>query len=341
MTFLRRFHEKKFLEFNKINNKKYKKFNNNNDKTKNKEIKFIKIRQKGDFPPKKLQKKNLFAIKKFVINNNKEKNISKMKAESQGNSKKALNKISLKNSKSNKTYNRKNIQILSYNDNELNDLPYEKAIKSDKRNFIKYYLSLLKTKHPFVFSFYKNKNDYNSPIIKIYLFFQQFLTFYAINALFFNDSTMHQFYIDEGFFDIGYQIPQIIYSWLISSVINIIITKLGLSEENIIKVKNAEIKMVTSIYYSELKILKIKFIFFFIINLILLISFWFYLACFCIVFENTQINLIKDSVMSFSTSLISPFIIYLLPGIFRIPSLKNIKSKRICMYNFSKILQTF
>ena len=49
--------KKKFLEFNKINNKKYKKFNNNNDKTKNKEIKFIKIRQKGDFPPKKLQKK--------------------------------------------------------------------------------------------------------------------------------------------------------------------------------------------------------------------------------------------------------------------------------------------
>ena len=45
--------------------------------------------------------------------------------------------------------------------------------------------------------------------------------------------------------------------------------------------------------------------------------------------------------MSFGLSLIIPFGNYLLPGLFRIPSLSNNKNKRECLYNFSKFLQFF
>ena len=49
---------------------------------------------------------------------------------------------------------------------------------------------------------------------------------------------------------------------------------------------------------------------------------------FCAIYKNTQIHLLKDTLMSFGLSMISPFVIYLLPGLFRIPALSNIKKNR-------------
>ena len=61
---------------------------------------------------------------------------------------------------------------------------------------------------------------------------------------------------------------------------------------------------------------------------------------FCAIYNNTQIHLIKDTLIGFGMSLLYPFRIYLLPGMFRIPALsnKNIKDKK-CLYRFSQILQ--
>ena len=85
--------------------------------------------------------------------------------------------------------------------------------------------------------------------------------------------------------------------------------------------------------------LKIKFTLFYVISFILILLFWYYISCFCAVYKNTQIALIKDTLISFILSLIYPLFINLVPGMFRIPSLKNDKSK--CLYIFSKIIQLF
>ena len=58
---------------------------------------------------------------------------------------------------------------------------------------------------------------------------------------------------------------------------------------------------------------------------------------FCAVYVNTQIHLIKDILISYSLSLFYPFAIYLLPGIFRIPSLSN--PERKYLYKISRIVQ--
>ena len=60
---------------------------------------------------------------------------------------------------------------------------------------------------------------------------------------------------------------------------------------------------------------------------------------FGIIYKNTQYHLLKDTLISFGISFFQPFIICLLPGLFRIPSLSNPKKKRECLYNFSKIFQ--
>ena len=107
---------------------------------------------------------------------------------------------------------------------------YNEAILFDKRTYWQYYVSLLKKYHLLLFSFYPNK-DYNSRIIKIFLFFFFFSAHFTINALFYTDSTMHQIYEDEGGFNFIYQIPQILYSSIISALIGILIKFFSLSEK--------------------------------------------------------------------------------------------------------------
>ena len=124
----------------------------------------------------------------------------------------------------------KNKKKLEFTDNELNSLSYQKALIYDKRTYLQYYISLLKANHLLIFSFYFNYKDYNSPIIKMFLFFFYFSVNLAINALFFTDDTMHKIHVDEGKFNFIYQIPITLYSSLISGVISAIIKYSGLSE---------------------------------------------------------------------------------------------------------------
>ena len=67
--------------------------------------------------------------------------------------------------------------------------------------------------------------------------------------------------------------------------------------------------------------------------------FWYYISCFCAVYKNSQIHLIKDTLISFGFSMLYPFALCILPGIFRIPALRADKSDKECLYKFSKILQ--
>ena len=227
--------------------------------------------------------------------------------------------------------------IINFNDYELNNMEYDEALKYDKRTYFQYYWSLLKTKQALIFSFIQS-NDYNSTITKICLFVFSFALYLTINALFFTDSTIHEIYEEEGNFNFIYQLPQILYSSIISSVINILIKFLSLSEKNILKLKNEKkTNDLTSEKKKLLNILRIKFIWFFNISLIFLLLFWYYLGCFCAIYKNTQIHLLKDCLISFALSLLYPLGINLLPGIFRIPSLKNNKKK--CYYQISKIAQ--
>ena len=245
-----------------------------------------------------------------------------------------LNKITKKEEKIEKSK-----EIMKRKDIELSDLKYNLALKYDKRSYCSYYISLLRIKHSFIFTFFNN-DDYNSKIIKIDLFLFGFSLYYTVNAFFFSDDTMHKIYEDKGAFNFIYQLPQIIYSSLISGVINFLLKYLALSEGLIIDFKkdkkdeNLE-KRKEDLDYK----LKIKFILYFIISTIFLLFFWYYLSMFCAVYVNTQIHLIKDTLISFSLSLVYPFLIYLIPGLCRIPALSNRKNKRKYLYGISKIIQ--
>ena len=174
----------------------------------------------------------------------------------------------------------------------------------------------------------------------MFLFFFFFAVHFAINALFFNDSTMHKIYTEEGKFNFIYQIPIILYSSLISEPINSIIKYLALSGSIILEIKNMKnfIQFKKKLKDVNNKI-KCKFILFFIISFLLLMVFMFYISCFCGVYVNTQIHLIKDTITSFVLSLIYPFGILLIPGIFRISALRTKSKNNQCPYRFSNFIE--
>ena len=229
--------------------------------------------------------------------------------------------------------NTNNIEKL--NDQELNSLDYSIAVLIDKRSYLQYYWSLLKKKHLILFTILP-ANDYNLCSIKVALFLLSISLYFTINGFFFTDSTMHKVNEDNGQFDFIYQIPQILYSSITSAIINMLLKILSLSEKNILAIKQEnDIKRAKKESNNIKNCIVIKFVIFFILSNMLLLFFWYFISCFCAVYTNTQIILFKDILISFCFSMIYPFGINLIPGIFRIPALRDKAQKSKYLYQFS------
>ena len=223
-----------------------------------------------------------------------------------------------------------------FNNEELNSLPYKYALEIDNRNYIQYYWSLLKLKHLIIFTFIAN-DDYNIFLLKFDFFLISFSLYFAVNAMFFSDASIHKQYESKGKYNFIYQIPTILYSTLISAITNMFLKKLSLSQNDMIQLKHSlDLKKAEKQSEKIKKCLKIKFILFIIIGFILLLFFWYFISCFCCVFPNTQTSLIKDTLISYTLSMLYPFGLNLMPGLFRIPALR--KKDRNIIYTISRIL---
>jgi hypothetical protein len=286
---------------------------------------------------KKFKTEKINKIKKDISHDNNANNINSNSHMHKTISKaylKSNNNIFIYNNKKKKEDKPKNIYL---NDYYLNHSKYIVALKKDKRNLFSYYVSLIKTKHPLIFSFVPIK-DYNSIIVKINIFFLTFSIYNFINALFFNESTIHKIYKDNGKFNPNYLVPQSIYSFIFTHIVLSVIKYFVLTDKDIYEIEKqeSEIKALEKVDKVKKNII-IKNIFFFSIGSIFLLFLWYYLSSFGSVYQNTQYYLIKTTLISFGVSLIYPFIINLIPSVLRIYSLK--KSNCECIYIISKILQ--
>ena len=307
-------------------------YNTNEYKIINKKVKKYK--------PKNKQKSNVNEISIIKKNKKRRKNNIYNKDKKSSASEKGAKSVIIKHDNNNNNFN--NIKNESmYIDEEINELSYDLAIQYDKRTFCQYYISLLKTKHNLICALINN-NDYNSTIIKIDLFLIGFSIEYVINALFYNDETMHKIYESKGVFDLESQLPIIIYSTLISYILNTPLNFLALSNDAVISFKQNKDKnnIMTRAKNLENK-LTIKFILYFIITLLLLLFFCYYISMFCVIYKNTQFHLLKDTLMSFGLSIIFPFGTFIIFGSLRVYSLSGGKKTRKCIYNLSNFLQSF
>ena len=148
---------------------------------------------------------------------------------------------------------------------------------------------------------------------------------------------IHKIYEDGGKYDIIYFLPKISIAFTASHFLSVIIKFIFLSERNILQVrKQPTYSKAIEIIPTVKRNLTIKYIIFFILGIIILIFFWMLLSSFGAVYQNTQIIVLENTLISFGISFIYPFFINIFPCIFRIWSLN---SKSEYLYTFSKILQ--
>ena len=127
-------------------------------------------------------------------------------------------------------------QFKNLSDYELTKLEYEEALKFDKRTFIQIYFANLKRENIIIFTFFKCK-DYNLLYIKLARFIFILATDMAMNVFFFSDESMHKLFLNYGKYNFIQQIPQIIYSTIISQILEIFICYLIMTDKYIYQIK--------------------------------------------------------------------------------------------------------
>ena len=225
---------------------------------------------------------------------------------------------------SNITEIQKDIQDEKSDNNEISSINND---KKDIKSFLKVYWSLLRKKHLIIFTFLV-KNDNNLIYIKLERFIFLVCSEMALNVFFYADETMHKTFLDYGKYNFLQQIPQIIYSTLVSSLIDILVCFFGLTEEQFDKIKKLKHNSIEE-KNKIIKNIKLKIIIFFVFTFLMFSFFWYTIACFCSVYENTQIAFIKDSISSFGLGLIYPFFIYFALAVYKFKTSKDNKEKKI------------
>ena len=160
---------------------------------------------------------------------------------------------------------------------------------------------------------------------------------YLINFAFFNEETIHKIYKLDGKYVVKYFMPKILISFIISYIIILILQYIVLSERIIYQIKKEiSLSSVKDLSQKVKKKLIKKYVLFFIFSFLFLIFCWFLLSSFSAVYQNTQVIILFNTLISFGMSICYTFIFNIFPAIIRIYSLSS-KSKY--MFKISKILQ--
>ena len=221
-------------------------------------------------------------------------------------------------------------------ESEMENLPYEYALKIEDRNKSDFYFSLLREKNQII-SICINDKDFNILNAKIALFIFHFNLAFVINAIFFTDETIYMINQNDGSsLNLRTQISRIVYSAIISRVIVYFVELLFFIHHSIIKLRYYEdIKKAEDSVPILLRTLKIKIMVFFIIITFFDILFFYYITAFCSVYTIIQIQLIKDSFICFLLLNLYSVILFMFASSIRIFSLKKKSKFRYLLYLIS------
>ena len=229
-------------------------------------------------------------------------------------------------------------RIYEYNDEEKNGLSYEKALKHDKRNFCQYYGFMLQISHIIVNVFCRCK-DYNLFTVKLGLLFMLFPINITFNSFFYTSKKIQANYSD-ALNDASSILDYVLHTFIssvCSSVILILLKLLCLTHGSIMSLRKIkDVQKARKRSEWTIRCIKLRIFIYYLLSFIFLLIFGYYVACFCTIFENTQVDLIKAMFTSWALSLIYPLIICFVTAIFRILALR---CKKKFLYRINQLLQ--
>ena len=233
-----------------------------------------------------------------------------------------------------------NIKKYDYDDYELNNMDYDSACQFDKRTCLRTYWSVIKREHYVVFTFI-SKYDHNLFYIKIERFFILICTEMTMNGMFFVHETMYK--KKTGGTSFAQRLPQIIFSILVTHVMEIILCYLSMTDKHYYEIKALpKIHKNDERVFDILKCIRNKLTGFFIFTFLVFLFHWYFISAFCAVYQNTQLIFLRDSGISILVSLVDPFFIYGITCLLRAISLSICcKKKLCCIYKLSDIIPIF
>ena len=191
-------------------------------------------------------------------------------------------------------------EVLNDNHDNVDNIQIEND--NYEKNFCEYYKESLLLSHVLL-NLFSNDELYNYFIIKLSILFMTFPINLTCNIFFFTEQQIKLTYIraKDGISLFMKNIVNTIYSSLISTILLYILKLLYLTRK-----KNCPFVCVI-----------MRIILYFILSFFFLLIFGFYVICFCAIFENTQIEFIIATSISWGISLFNPFIFCFIISIIR------------------------
>ena len=172
------------------------------------------------------------------------------------------------------------------NDEEINELPYSKAIVLDKRSVFQIFKIFLFQKLEIIYILFGNSKI---KIILIGEYILSLLVNFLFNSLLYTDEVVSNKYHNNGKLDLLVSLS--IISNIITSIIIFYINSKDIEErmEQFTEIKNERI------YFKRirqfLRFMKIKFIFFFLSEVIIISTCYYYIVIFCIIYKKSKVSL--------------------------------------------------
>ena len=188
---------------------------------------------------------------------------------------------------------------------DINELPFSKAIRIDDRNIFRIFYSFIIEKFDLINIMY---NDYYIKTILFAEYILGLLINFFFNALLYTDDVVSNKYHNNGELDIIVTLTLSIVSNIVSSIFCYYIKYTRGIEERIdliieIKYKKEFFRNIKRLFLY----LKIKFICFFISQLLILAACVYYIVIFCILYSRSQKSLIVNFCYSLVESIITSF----------------------------------
>ena len=233
------------------------------------------------------------------------------------------------------------LHLIDINDDEidkreLNTIPYTQALRIDKRNKLKIFMSVLAKEIGFLNLFYyKNIYSHFSLTISAYIF--ELLFDLTMNCFLYTDDVVSEKYHNEGHLSMLTSLSLSFISNIIASIIVYIISKLtNYTEflEIIISTVKNEKKYYDSII-RFMKYIRIRLGIFYFFQLSSILIMIYYLFIFCTVYHQSQTSITINYIIGALTSLSISFSLSIIITILRSISL-NYQLKKI--YNISRYI---
>ena len=233
-----------------------------------------------------------------------------------------------------KKFNRENDKnLIIIDNNDMNELPYIRAKKIDKRNIFQIFYSIIIQKISLIDLFC---GKYKVRIIVVSEYILYFLFNFFFNTLLYSDEVVSHKYHNNGHLDILVTLVLSILSNIITSIICYYINySKGIDERwdmiSELKVKFHYIRNVKIFF----RYLLVKFIFFFFSEIILISVCFYYIVIFCIVYSKSRVSLI----INYLSSLLDGFVVSVALSIIIVGTRKiGLSCLNKSIYNFSKYI---